>query len=287
MSKKYGQPAPRSIYPAITSSEQIRELAKNKDHLLVYYALYHGVDDQGRMEARVSTIQTICLGHLPEDAIKPRAVQEALARMTQLVDKDGVPLVYIYEANGTKVLQFARWWTYQGYMRNAWPSRWDPMPGWVDEFRGHGKVAFERMLKDSRGTDGGTDGDTGSGTDGDALYPHPHTSSSSKSASAGPKPWDLFAAYLEGRGIEAKDFPGPRIQLRHAKQMINEGFTVEEVQRATAAFCEDDFWSSKGFDLATIRAHWGKMKNKGKGAKRTPRPLRTVDDIEEPAPLSA
>lgn len=273
MSKRYGGPAPRSIYPEITRSEQIRELAKVKDHLLVYYALYHGVDDQGRMEARVSTIQTLCLGHLPEDAIKPRAIQEALLRMSQITDKDGVPLIYIYEANGTKVLQFARWWTYQGYMRNAWPSRWDPMPGWVDEFRGHGKVAFERMIHESREDDGGTHG----GTDGPNLYTS-SSSSSKKTPNGVLQPWDLFAAYLEVLGLEAKDFPGHRIQLRHAKMMLRDGWTPEMVREAAQAFCDDPFWSAKGFDLASINAHWGKMKNKGK-AKPASRPLRTVDQV--------
>lgn len=275
MSKKYGQPAPRSIYPELTRSEQIRELAKNKDHLLIYYSLYHGVDDQGRMECRVATIQTLCLGHLPEDAIKPRVIQEALLRMSQLVDKDGIPLIYIYEANGTKVLQFARWWAYQGYMRNAWPSRWDPMPGWVDEFRGHGKKAFQRIIAESRDTNGGTDG----GTQGDNLY----TSSSSSSSSKVPngtsaKPWDLFQAYLDVLGVDHKDFPSPRIQLRHAQLMLQDGWTPEKVKEAAEAFCADAFWSAKGFDLSSINAHYAKMKNRGK-AKRPARPMRTVDDV--------
>ena len=109
MAKKYGTPGPRMIYPESLRSEQIRELAKNPLHLLIWYTLFHGVDDQGRMEARVSTIQTLCLGHLPEDAIKPRVVQEAIGRMRSIADADGVPLVYVYPANGTQILQVAKW----------------------------------------------------------------------------------------------------------------------------------------------------------------------------------
>lgn len=272
MGKQYGRPAPRSIYPETIHSEQIRELAKNKDHLILFYALFHGVDDQGRMEARVSTIQTLCLGHLPEGAIKARTIQEALIRMQSLTDSDGVPLIYIYPANGTKVLQFARWWEHQGYMRNAWPSRWDAMPGWVDEFRGHGKTAYKRQIAQTRGTNGGT----GSGTDGDALYPHPHTSSNNVPNGTSPhKPWDLFAAYLEELGIKHEDFPGPRIQLNHAKHMLADGFTPDEVREACRVFSEDPFWSGKGFDLSTIHAHWSKLKQaqRAKPKRRAPRPL--------------
>lgn len=264
----------------MTRSEQIRELAQNKDHLLLFYCLMHGVDDQGRMEARVSTIQTVCLGHLPENAIKPRTIQEALLRMSTLRDKDDVPLIYIYEANGTKVLQFAKWWAHQGYMRNAWPSRWDPMPGWVDEFRGHGKVAFDRALRESRGNDGGTE----TSADGSPLYTSSSSSSSSKSPN-GVTPWDLFAAYLEVRGIEAKDFPGPRIQLSHAKRMLGDGFSVEDVRAATEALSQDAFWINKGFDLATIAAHWGRLKNRGKAKAKPKAPAKIAPPpTDDPLP---
>ena len=204
------------IYPESLRSEQIRELAKNPLHLLVWYTLFHGVDDQGRMEARVSTIQTLCLGHLPEDAIKPRVVQEAIARMRAIADADGVPLLYVYEANGTHILQIARWWAYQGGMRHSWPSRWAPMPGWVDEIRGHGRAALKGIIEDDR-----RNGDTGEpsagGLSGDGGETPGHTRGRAQALNQNqklsvpngtpdqPKPWDLFAAYLEERGLSVAD----------------------------------------------------------------------------------
>jgi hypothetical protein len=271
LGRKYGLPAPRSIYPETIRSEQIRELAKNKDHLLVWYGLFHGVDDQGRMEARISKIQSDCLGHLPEDAIPPDVIKDALQRMRRLKDKDGKPLIYIYSAQGTKVLQIAGWWEHQGYMKNAWPSRWEPMPGWLDEIRGHGKRA---LTGSPNGNNGGTDGGTDRGS-----YLSVSVSPSSSSEDA-PKPWDLFEAFLDERGLTVQDFPGHRIQLNHAKKMLGEGFTVDEVRQACRAFASDQFWSKRPWDLATIRAHWGKLKAQSTTKPRA-RPVRTLADIPD------
>lgn len=270
--KRYGKPTARLIYPELQQSEQIRELAKDPIHLLLWYALFHGVDDQGRMEARVSTIQANCLGHLPEDAIKPRVVQEALTRMRQIQDEDGIPLVYIYDANGTKVLQLAKWWEYQGGMRNAWPSRWDPMPGWSDEVRGHGKKALEEIIESRSGDFGVPNGGTAGGRqDTDSTAYKQKQKHNEPNGSSGPRPWDLFAAMLEERGISHEDYPGPRIQLNHAKRMLADNFTVEEVREATRAFMQDPFWSTKGFDLSAIHVHWGKMK----AQRKAPPPKRS------------
>lgn len=274
--KTYGRPSPRLIYPDVVHSEQIRELAKNPLHLLVWYSLFHGLDDQGRMECRVSTILTSCLGHLEEGAIRPKVVQEALHRMSQIKDEDGIPLIYIYEANSTKIIQMAKWWDWQNGMRNSWPSRWEAMPGWVDDIRGHGRRAMEELIASRSGDDGGTIGGRSSLTTSNQKV------DASKEASV--KPWDLFQAYLDVRGISHTEFPSPRIQLRHAKLMIRDRWTPEMVKEATAAFEADPYWSVNGFDLATLTAHWGKMKNKGKGAKKQSRPIRTLDQIEEEPP---
>lgn len=278
MPRKYGQPSARLIYPQIIQSQQIRELAKNKDHLLLFYCLFHGVDDQGRMEARVSSIQTHCLSHLPENAIKPRTVQEALVRMREITDENSIPLIYIYPADGTMVLQIAKWWVFQNGMRHAWPSRWSAMPGWVDDIRGHGKAALAKILADESGDIGDPNGDPVGGHPSYRKQKQKHTDSYE---SGDNQPWALFAVYLDELGIQKEDFPGYRIQLAHAKKMLADGFTPDEVRAACKAFAADPYWSTTGFDLAVIRAHWGKLKSKGR-AKPVSRPIKTIDDIEEP-----
>lgn len=273
MPRKYGHPAPRFIHPETVRSEQIRELAKNKDHLLCWYGLFHACDDQGRLEARVSTIQTHALGHLPDGSIKPRTIQEALVRMQQIRDEDDVPLVYLYDAAGTKVLQIAGWWKHQSGMRNAWPSRWPPMAGWVDDIRGHGKAALEDILASRSGDGGGT-------MEGQSfpIRPPSNLNHNQVSNDTSVQPRDLFQAFLDIRGIEWKDYPSPSIQLRHAKMMLKDGWTVEEVQTAAKAFEADDFWSTKGYDLASLNAHWGKMKSRLSPAARKPRPLKPIGE---------
>lgn len=252
-------------------------------HLLIFWSLMHGLDDQGRMEARISTIQSICLGHIPEDVVDADTVKSALLRMKRLVDDDGVPLIYIYPANGTKVLQMAKWWHYQGGMRNAWPSRWDPMPGWVDDVRGHGKKALEEIIA-ANSSDDGDPNSTDSGGRPSLSNRSISRSRDSSNEESGEKPWDLFAAYLEVLGITHTDFPGYRIQLKHAKDMIKDGFTAAEVKTAAEAFAADPYWSKNGFDLARIHANWGKMKSSVKTSRKS-RPLRTVDDITEAPPI--
>ena len=57
--------------------------------------------------------------------------------------------------------------------------------------------------------------------------------------------------------------------------MLTDGFTIDEVRAATRAFMEDEYHSRVGFDLASIRANWGKMKlaQPAKPKARAPRPL--------------
>jgi len=256
-------------------------------HLLIFWSLFHGVDDQGRMEARISTIQSTCLGHLPEDAVDADTVKAALLRMKRLEDRDGFPLIYIYSANGTKVLQIAKWWDFQNGMRNAWPSRWDPMPGWVDDVRGHGKRALTELLKHSGGeTVGSPTGSPSSLSIGISIEnrvpngTRRHTSDDKDKE--GEKPWALFQAYLDVLGITYKQFPGYRVQLKHAKEMLADGFTADEVRQAAEVFKADPYWVKNGFDLSVIRSQWGKLKST-QIAKPKPRPLRTLDDIPEPS----
>jgi len=246
----------------------------------LFWSLFHGVCDQGRIEARISTIQASCLSHLPDDIFTPDMVKAALLRMKKIVDEDGVPLIYIYPANGTKVLQIAGWWTFQGGMRNAWPSRWDAMPGWVDDIRGHGIAAMKEILANKTPPDGGAVGSRNDTQPSDFLLVNRnHNQKQLLPSLEGSmvKPWDLFSTFLESRDISYKNYPGPRIQLAHAKKMIADGFTVEDVRAACVALSQDPYWATKGFDLATIHAHYGKLKARD-AAKPKAKPVKPAED---------
>lgn len=297
MAKRFSGQRARLIYPETVQSEQIRELARDPLHLLVWYCLFHGLDDQGRLEARVSTILGGCMAHIPDGVIKPKTVQEALHRMRTITDENGIPLIYVYDGKGTKVLQVANWWRFQSGMEHAWPSAWpkppsSEVPDWVDQIRGYGRRKLEQMVEsgeldfdslpeDMRANSAHSTGkQTGSKEEGGRKKKSP-------SSDATEKPWDVAAAFVEERGGQISgDMPGLKIMLNQAKLLLGDGFTVKEVREATKAFAADEFYGRTGFDLALIRAKWQGMKL-AKGAKRASRPIRTVDDIAEPAPLSA
>lgn len=283
------------VWPQTIDSPQIRELAKNPLHLLVWYALFHLCDDQGRAEARVSTIQAMGLRHLPEKVMTPRVIQQALGRMRTIKDDNGVPLIYTYEADGTLLLQIARWWDWQYSMTNAYPSRWPPMPGWEDRFLGHGKRAFDEILADPTTPDGALGNDSG----GTVVEPE----SNQRRTRVAPRARDdtytdtkgtnvpshdvqaVLTILCEEQGIDWKEYPGLPIQARHAKLLIKEGATPEKIRAAMQTIKGDPYWSNRGWNLATIRANWGSLMTKGRPAKRTSRPIRTLNDIEEPPPL--
>ena len=298
--KRYGGPGPRMIWPQTIDSPQIRELATNPLHLIVWLSLYHGVCDQGRMEARVSTIQTLCLRHLPEKVMTPRVIQQAIARMRNIKDDNGVPLIYVYEIDGVSLLQIAKWWDWQYSMTNAYPSRWPPMPGWEDRFMGHGKRAFDEILADPATPDvappvdsGGTLVEPKSTKRATSVPPRARSDTNTDTKGTNVPSHDVQAVLTilcEEQGIDWKEYPGLPIQARHAKLLLKEGATPDKIREAMRTIKTDPYWANRGWNLATIRANWGTLMTKGKSAeprKATSRPLRTIDDIVEPEPIVA
>ena len=285
------------IWPQTIDSPQVRELAKNPLHLIVWLSLFHGVCDQGRMEAKVSTIQTLCLRHLDEKVMKPRVIQEAIARMRVIKDENQIPLVYVYEADGVKLLQIAKWWDWQYSMTNAYPSRWPPMPGWEDRFLGHGKRAFNELLADPNTPDGtlsvnsgGTLVEPAGNQRGTRVAPRARsdTYTDTKREPNGSLPHpvkEVLALLCEEQGIDSKEYPGLPIQARHAKLLLSEGATLEAIREAMRKLKSDQYWASRGWNLATVRANWGSLMTKGRQVtKAKPRPIRTIDQIEEEPP---
>lgn len=283
------------IWPQTVDSTQIRDLATNPLHLLVWYALFHLCDDQGRAEARVSTIQALGLRHLPEKVMTPRVIQQAIARMRSIKDDNGVPLIYVYEADGTSLLQIARWWDWQYSMTNAYPSRWPPMPGWEDRFMGHGKRAFDEILADPDTPDASLSVDSG-GTmvepkqtnQKTGVPPRARSDTYTDTKGTNVPSHDVQAVLTilcEEQGIDWKEYPGLPIQARHAKLLLKEGATPEKIREAMQILKADAYWMNRGWNLATIRANWGSLMTKGAKAKPKSRPLRTVHDLKDDGPL--
>lgn len=295
MTTTYSRPRARLIYPETLDSAQIRELAKNPLHLLIWYALYHYLDDQGRAECRVSTIQAQCLRHLPEGVVKDRVVADALDRMRTIKDDDGIPLIYTYPSDpaypekGTLVLQMAKWWEYQQGMKNAWPSRWpkppaEVVPTWTDQFLGYGKKVYQKAVQSGEivAEDWGQNGPNDSPSVGENI-PDKFKYKNKDSKESSTKPFDLLAAYLEERGLPVGQFPGMSIQLAHAKKMLAEGMTPDDVREATRLLAQDEFWARKGFDLATIRSQWVRLKSAAVGRQPKRRAPRKLVDEHLPA----
>jgi len=291
--KRYGGPGPRLIWPATVTSPQIRQLAKDPLHLLVWYALFHGLDDQGRMEARVSVIQTLCLRHVSEEVLTPEVIRKALGRMRSLLDENGIPLVYTYKYKDILLLQVAKWWDWQYAMTNAYPSRWPPMIGWEDRFLGHGKAAFDELLADPEtpsgalwGDDGATTGErkptrrspsrarvdtnTNTNTNTDTTKGHLVDAPPIKAV------LDLLCTE---QGVDWRTYPGLPIQARHAKLLLAEGATIDSLREAMQTIKANPYWANRGWNLATLRANWGELLTQGRApSKRKSSGAKPIED---------
>lgn len=297
VAKRFSGQRARLIYPETVQSEQIRELAKEPLHVLVWYSLFHGVDDQGRMEARVSTILGGCMAHFPDGVIKPKVIQEALHRMRSIKDENGVPLIYVYEAKGTMVLQIANWWRFQNGMEHAWPSAWpkppaELAPDWMDQIRGYGKRKLEQMVESGEMDPDALAHDVRANYAQNAVdlrVSKEEVRKKKRDASSeahAETPWDVVKAFVEERGGTMRnDMPGLKVMLNHAKLLLKDNFTVAEVREATQAFAAHEFYGKTGFDLALIRSKWASMKLATQASKPRSRPMRTLDQIAEPEPL--
>jgi hypothetical protein len=126
MSKQYGTPGPRLLYPSVSTSQSLA--ACHPMAQLLFDRLMAQADDQGRLIGDPKVVRALCMPLIP--MATPRKVATWLAQLAH----EG--MVKRYESGGRALLQLVNWWTSQGSMKRSYPSRWAPPPGWKDRIRG-------------------------------------------------------------------------------------------------------------------------------------------------------
>ena len=142
MTKRYGTPGPRAIYPSACTSltlSRCEPLAQ-----LLFDRMLTQADDQGRLPADPSVIKALCVPLIQSASTK------AIARWIDQLGRHGMLLVY--EHGGESYAQFREWWEYQAGMKRSYPSRHPAPPGWEDRIRG---------VPDEPGEPGGTSSPSG------------------------------------------------------------------------------------------------------------------------------
>lgn len=136
MTKLYGTPGPRLIYPELCTSPSMGRCG------LVAQALWPRLvamaDDQGRLAGGPEDIRVQCFAKSLR-LVTTRAVATALS---ELADQGHVRA---YEVGGEPYLQLEHWWTWQAGMRRAYPSRWPAPDGWEDRVFGRWKEDGEAV----------------------------------------------------------------------------------------------------------------------------------------------
>jgi hypothetical protein len=130
MSKQYGTPGPRALYPDICTSPSIA--AVDPLGQLLFDRLLVLADDQGRVQIQPDWVKTNAVPFVAEAT--PRKVA---AWLKQLSEHE---LLITYVANNVPLGQFVTWWNRQAGQRRAYPSRWPAPPGW-DQDRTYGLPA--------------------------------------------------------------------------------------------------------------------------------------------------
>lgn len=123
MTKQYGTPGPRAIYPEMCSSPSLARCGLLAN--LLFPRLVSQADDQGRLPGGATAILLTCLPRLT-DRVSADQVDEALAELTE------ARMLMRYADHGDPLLQIVGWWSWQQSQRRAYPSRWAPPKGWYD-----------------------------------------------------------------------------------------------------------------------------------------------------------
>ena len=126
MTKHYGTPCSRSIGPDVATSESLAECSLGAQ--LLYDRLIAASDDQGRQFGDLLAVKVACFPLVR--SVTPAKVDTWL---DELAAKN---IVCRYSVRGRDLLQLVSWWKFQDWMRRAYPSKWDPPPGWEDRVYG-------------------------------------------------------------------------------------------------------------------------------------------------------
>lgn len=123
MTKQFGTPGPRAIYPEMCDSPSLGRCSILANAL--FPRLVALADDQGRLAGDAYSLLVAALGrHMRE--VRVDQVEDALHEL-ELAE-----VVKRYTVRGQPYLQLLSWWRWQSGQRRAYPSRWPAPSGWHD-----------------------------------------------------------------------------------------------------------------------------------------------------------
>lgn len=135
MTKQYGTPGPRAIYPEMCDSPSLGRCGLLAN--VLFPRLIAQADDQGRLPGGAREVLVQCVPHLSYVA-----VDEVDAALGELEAEGHLQR---YAAEGRTLLQLVTWWRWQSSMRRAYPSRWPSPKGWQDLVYGVGTAGPQRL----------------------------------------------------------------------------------------------------------------------------------------------
>jgi hypothetical protein len=123
MTKQFGTPGPRAIYPEMCDSPSLGRCSILANAL--FPRLVALADDQGRLAGDAYSLLVAALGrHMRE--VRVDQVEDALHEL-ELAE-----VLTRYTVKGEQYLQLLSWWRWQNGQRRAYPSRWPAPSGWRD-----------------------------------------------------------------------------------------------------------------------------------------------------------
>jgi hypothetical protein len=123
MTKQFGTPGPRAIYPEMCDSPSLGRCSILANAL--FPRLVAKADDQGRLAGDAYGLLVQCMGRHMRD-VRVDQLEDALAEL------EGAGVLARYAAEGAQYVQLLSWWRWQTGQRRAYPSRWPAPPGWRD-----------------------------------------------------------------------------------------------------------------------------------------------------------
>lgn len=162
MTKLYGTPGPRLIYPELCTSPSLGRCGVLA--MALWPRLIAMADDQGRLAGDADAIRVACF---------PKSLHRVSAKATvrALAELEAEGHVRLYDVAGEPYLQLEHWWTWQQGMRRAYPSRWPAPDGWEDRVFGRYRDDADAADTPSAAGSGGSQLDAANRLDGRVRTP--------------------------------------------------------------------------------------------------------------------
>lgn len=127
MTKQFSTEGPRAIYPELCTSRSLGRCGLVAN--LIFPRLVAKADDQGRLHGDTSDLMIATVPRL----LHRISAEEFAAAMAEL-EREG--MVQRYTVKREEYVQLVGWWSRQGSMRRAYPSRHPAPRGWTDMLYG-------------------------------------------------------------------------------------------------------------------------------------------------------